>query len=124
MNARWLVLDAALVVIFAVIGRASHDESLGLAGVAHTSWPFLAGLALGWMALTLRGWPATSLWSGLLVWVSTVVGAMVLRAVSHQGTDPAFIVVATLVLCAFLVGWRLVLRLWARRAAAPTSSAS
>ena len=47
-----VVADAAVVVVFATIGRASHDEGLRLAGVWHTAWPFLVGtaLALAWAA--------------------------------------------------------------------------
>ena len=33
-----LVLDLVLVAVFAVIGRASHAESLDLAGIAMTAW--------------------------------------------------------------------------------------
>jgi hypothetical protein len=114
VSARWFALDAALVVVFATIGRASHEESLSLGGIAHTAWPFLISLALGWLGVTLRGWAVTSVWSGLVLWLTTVVGGMVLRAVSHQGTDPAFIVVATLFVGACLVGWRGVYRLTTR----------
>jgi len=35
------------VLAFVVIGRASHHAGETLAGVASTSWPFLAGLAAG-----------------------------------------------------------------------------
>ena len=38
-----LALDAALVVVFAVIGRSSHAEGLDVAGVWGTAWPFLVG---------------------------------------------------------------------------------
>ena len=46
-------------VVFATIGRASHDEGLRLAGVWHTAWPFLVGtaLALAWAA-SREGRPA------------------------------------------------------------------
>ena len=35
------------IVVFAVVGRANHDESTGAHGVWHTAWPFLLGAALG-----------------------------------------------------------------------------
>ena len=41
------VTDALTVLTFAAIGRASHDEALGLAGLAETAWPFLAALLVG-----------------------------------------------------------------------------
>ena len=39
------VVDAALVLVFALVGRASHGE--GLLGILTTWWPFLGGLAIG-----------------------------------------------------------------------------
>jgi hypothetical protein len=52
--------------------------------------------------------------------VVAVAAGMLLRRVTGAGTDPAFVVVATLVLGALLVGWRL---LWSllRRRSRPTS---
>lgn len=48
------VTDVVLVVIFCAIGRRSHAEGITLAGVAHTSWPFLTGTVAGW-ALSRAG---------------------------------------------------------------------
>ncbi|MFH8249204.1 DUF3054 domain-containing protein [Microbacterium sp. B2969] len=111
-----LAIDAVLVVVFAAIGRASHDESV-FPGLAITAWPFLAGLALGW--LLTRGWlaPTAPLRTGLPVWAVTLAGGMLLRAVSGQGVAIAFIIVAGMVLFAFLVGWRGIAALIARRRA-------
>ena len=102
-----LAIDAALVVVFAAIGRASHAEDL-LAGLATTAWPFLLALLIGWAAS--RAWrdPRAPLRTGLPVWIVTVSGGMLLRAVSGQGVQVAFIVVAAFVLLLLLVGWRLV----------------
>jgi hypothetical protein len=101
-----LAIDAALVVVFAAIGRASHAEDL--AGLATTAWPFLLALLIGWAAS--RAWrdPRAPLRTGLPVWIVTVSGGMLLRAVSGQGVQVAFIVVAASVLLILLVGWRLV----------------
>lgn len=108
------VLDIVLVVVFAVIGRASHDE--GPAGVLVTAWPFLVGLAVGW--LLTRAWlrPRNIVWTGIGVWIATVAGGMLLRLMSGQGIAVAFIIVATVVLGAALIGWRLVAILISRRA--------
>ncbi|MFC6235738.1 DUF3054 domain-containing protein, partial [Leucobacter soli] len=43
-------LDAALVLAFSVLGRRSHAEALTIAGIWETAWPFLAGLAISWLA--------------------------------------------------------------------------
>jgi hypothetical protein len=61
------VLDAALVVIFAAVGRASHDSDVWT-GLAITAWPFLAALVLGW--LIARAWraPRAVARTGLPVW--------------------------------------------------------
>ena len=106
-----LVLDAALVVVFAAIGRANHDRGvLGEAGLglASTAWPFLVALALGW--LVCLGWrrPLSIVRTAVPVWVVTVAGGMLLRAVSDQGTALPFVIVATVTLLVLLVGWRLV----------------
>ncbi|QCR39812.1 DUF3054 domain-containing protein [Microbacterium sp. SGAir0570] len=104
-----LLLDAVLVVAFAATGRASHDSDV-LAGLWHTSWPFLAGLLVAWVAV--RAWrsPTGIVPTGLVVWAVTVVGGMLLRALSGQGTALPFVVVATLTLLVLLIGWRLIAR--------------
>jgi len=45
-----------------------------------------------------------------------VAGGQVLRVISGQGTEAAFVVVSLLFLGLFLLGWRLAVRLVARRA--------
>jgi len=103
--------DVVLVVIFCAIGRRSHAEGITLAGVAHTSWPFLTGTVAGW-ALA-RGWrrPTALNPTGLVVWVSTVVIGMLLRKASAQGVAVSFVIVASTVTAVFLLGWRGVARL-------------
>ena len=102
-----LLVDLACVLVFAGIGRASHDESGGLAAVWTTAWPFLAGCGLGWLAS--RAWrsPLAMMPTGIAVWLSTVGAGMVLRALTGGGTAVSFVVVATVVLALFIVGWRL-----------------
>ena len=101
-----LVVDAVLVVVFAVVGRSSHAEGLDVAGVWGTAWPFLAGLGVGW--LTARAWRhPLAVWpTGVIVWAATLVVGMLLRLVTGQGTAVAFIVVAMLTLAVLLLGWR------------------
>ena len=108
-----LVLDVVLVIAFAALGRASHDSDV-LGGLWRTAWPFLAGLAVGW--LVTRAWraPAAPLRTGVGVWAATVIGGMLLRAASGQGIAVAFIIVATLALLLGLVGWRLIAAVVAR----------
>lgn len=100
-------LDLVLIVVFAVIGRASHGESLSAGGVALTGWPFLvAGLLGSLVATRLLG----SSWirEGIAVWLTTAVLGLLLRAVTGGGMAVAFVIVATTVLGLLLVGWRFV----------------
>ena len=108
-----LLLDAALVTVFAAIGRASHAEDI-LAGLWITAWPFLAALIAGWTVTLAWRAPAAPVRTGLPVWAITVAGGMLLRWVGGQGVQPAFVAVASLVLLALLVGWRVVAALVAR----------
>jgi hypothetical protein len=109
--------DALAVLVFAVIGRANHHESTGANGVWHTAWPFLLGAALGLAATAYARIPPTAIRSGVRVWVWTLVIGMVVRAATGAGTAIAFVIVAAIVLAAFLVGWRAALtwRTWRSR---------
>lgn len=118
-----LILDAVFVLVFAVIGRASHQEDAG--GFLLTAWPFLVALLLGHLLAALlparprRPW--SLLW-GVVVWVVTVVGGILLRLVSGDTAQVAFVIVATLTLGVLLVGWRVVAALLRRRAARSSST--
>ena len=111
------LVDLVLVVVFAAIGRASHDEGLGVAGLAQTAGPFVAGWLVGWALVALvpairvhpRGLPA-----GALVWVATVVVGMLVRHATGGGVQTSFVVVTTVVLAVFLLGWRAVAHLVTR----------
>ncbi|MFD3744762.1 DUF3054 domain-containing protein [Nocardia sp. NPDC058633] len=107
-------IDALLVIVFCAIGRRSHDEAV-LAGLLKTVWPFGAGLILGWVAAVFVArnarFDATALWpSGILIWATTLVGGMTLRAISGQGVAASFVIVASCVLALFLLGWRAAIR--------------
>ncbi|MDR6865531.1 hypothetical protein J2Y69_000113 [Microbacterium resistens] len=111
----WAVgADVVLVLVFAAIGRASHERGLSVLGVLETAWPFLVALAAGW--LVLRAWaaPAALLRTGLPLWAITVAGGMALRAVSGAGIAVPFIIVAAVTLLVFLLGWRAIVVLVAR----------
>jgi hypothetical protein len=105
-----IAADVCCVLAFVVIGRANHHAGESLPGVADTAWPFLAGLAAG--ELATRSWrrPLALLPTGAAVTAATVAGGQLLRVVSGQGTEAAFIVVSLLFLALFLLGWRLLAR--------------
>ncbi|MBT2495093.1 DUF3054 domain-containing protein [Microbacterium sp. ISL-59] len=114
-----VIVDIVLVLVFAAIGRASHDENP--AGFLLTAWPFLIALAIGHVLAALlparprRPWSV--LW-GTVVWVVTVAGGMLIRVLSGDTAEVPFIIVATIVLGVFLVGWRAITALLRRRRAA------
>ncbi len=126
-----LVIDVVLVIVFCAIGRRSHDEAV-TAGLLRTVWPFATGLLIGWLlALIVAGRvrvPARfdgggALWpTGVVVWLSTLIGGMVLRVISGQGTAFSFVVVATTALAVFLLGWRAIRLLITRRTQATGAS--
>lgn len=110
-----VALDICCVLVFVIIGRASHTKGETLAGIASTSWPFLAGLGIGWLAS--RAWlrPGGLVPAGVCVWLATVAFGMVLRVISGQGTALAFIIVALVFLGLVLLGWRALWRVLSGR---------
>ncbi|MBF4570613.1 DUF3054 domain-containing protein [Plantibacter sp. VKM Ac-2880] len=108
-------IDLLAVIVFVLIGRASHGE--GVLGILVTLWPFAVGLLVGHVLALVLGQRETRAvrWAGVIVWVSTVIVGMVLRAVSGQGVQLSFVIVTVLVLAVLLLGWRLVAWLIARR---------
>ena len=101
------LVDAALVLLFAAIGRDTHQRGESVFGLFDTAWPFLAGAAAGW--LLARAWRAPlAAWpTGVVIWVCTVAGGMLLRLSSGHTAALAFIVVALITLAVFLLGYRL-----------------
>jgi len=114
---RAVVLDAALIVVFVLVGRASHGEDLAPSAVLATAWPFLAGGLVGW--IVARAWrgPSRIVPTGLLVWGVTLVVGVVLRALSGEGVVVPFVVTTAIVLAVLLLGWRAVSALVVRRRA-------
>lgn len=104
-------VDVVAVLVFVAIGRSSHHHGETVAGLAGTAWPFLAGLAVGWMVA--RAWqrPLELVPTALIVWISCVAVGMVLRVVAGQGTAVAFIAVALGFLGLELLGWRMLARI-------------
>jgi Protein of unknown function (DUF3054) len=100
------VLDACCLVVFVTIGRRTHHDGDSLAGIWHTAWPFLAGLAIGLAASRYWRRPLALAPAGLAAWLGAAGAGMVIRVLAGQGTEAAFIAVATAFLALFLLGWR------------------
>ena len=122
-----LVVDLGFVVLFAAIGRLSHEEGVTPGGVLGVAWPFVVALLVGWVVARRRsGWPVRMPGSST-VWLVTAVLGLLLRVATGGGFAWSFGFVTVVVLGLFLVGWRCAvevvrfagegLRRWAGRAA-------
>ena len=95
------VVDVAFVLVFAAVGRASHQEGNAVVGALATAWPFLVGTGVGWalvratslVALSFeaqRGYsdprPKSSCFCQSSTWFLTPSG---LRMTTHRNTDSA-----------------------------------
>lgn len=102
-----IALDAVLVVVFSTFGRGAHSEGLGVTQVWGTAWPFLIGLAVGWLILLATRRAPAAVGSGVLLWLATLVVGMVIRGLG-DGRVPhwSFMVVAGVVTAVLLIGWR------------------
>jgi uncharacterized membrane protein (GlpM family) len=99
-------LDTFAVVLFVAVGRREHERDATIAGLIDTAAPFLVALGAAW--LVLRAWRRpTDVRTGLGIWAIVLSAGMVLRnVVFGDGTATSFVIVATLFLAVFIVGWR------------------
>lgn len=114
------LLDLAIVTVFVLIGKRSHEEGESIAGFLRVWWPFAAGLGL--TGVLSGAWWYPFAWPRVVaVWIGTVVVGMALR-ISIQGRDfrPSFVVVTTVFLGLGFFGWRVIARAVVSRRAAST----
>ena len=121
----YFLVDVVAVALFVVIGRRNHHETGNvLLGAVKIAAPFLIALVVGWgLACRVGRSVATADRDlltnrvGLVVWASTVILGLALRRIVFQrGIAIAFIIVATITLGVFLLGWRAVARAMTHRA--------
>ena len=104
------VADVLCIVIFVAIGRRNHDEGEAASGIFRVAAPFVIAAVVGWLASQAWKKPL-ELRTGVIIWLTTIILGMILRHfVFDDGTATAFIIVATVFLCAFLTGWRALVR--------------
>ena len=104
-----VAIDAALIVLFAALGRRTHDEGSAIRGTLVVAAPFLIGYAVAAAALRLDRAPFR-VTRGTLVWAGGILVGLILRgAAFDRGLAPAFVIVAIVTTGALLLGWRLVL---------------
>lgn len=99
----FLALDVVLIIVFAALGRDTHEHGLEPAGILITASPFLAACVAGWLVLGRR-WSPAALWpAGAALWLITVVAGLGIRALAGGGVAPSFALVTLCVLGAFLL---------------------
>ncbi len=111
----WALIDVVLILLFAFQGRSAHDSANTVVGVLDTAWPFLAGLAVGWLItrqwmnttgglpLAFQIWPAAIMLS-LVTWA---IG-LALRAATGDTNSGGFPLVSLGFILLMFVGWRVV----------------
>lgn len=114
---RWflvLLVDLLLILLFAALGRDTHQHGLSPTGIFVTASPFLIACVAGWSVS--RSWDTPhALWpAGVLVWLVTVIGGLALRGFFGGGLAASFQIVTLVVLGAFLLGHRAVLTVFDR----------
>jgi hypothetical protein len=120
---RAVVADVVAVLVFVLVGRTAHREGGAVSGFVVAAWPFLAGTALGWLAVAAlrragRRLPGRSTATGLVVLVGAAVGGWTLRRLLTRADTPvSFLLVATVFLALFLLGRRVAANLLRRRTA-------
>lgn len=103
-----IVSDLALVVVFVVIGRASHGQPLDLDGIQRTALPFLAGTLMAWIGFMLKRHSGLTRRNGVFLWAMTLVLGVLFRLLLGDSAEIGFVIVSALVLAVFLIGWRAV----------------
>jgi hypothetical protein len=105
--------DAAVIMLFAAIGRGSHAELDGLYGVISTSWPFLgawyvmAPIANCYGSEAVGTDPKAAATAATRGWVLATPVALILRGVAKGAVPPLpFVVVASVATGVLLIGWR------------------
>lgn len=100
------LIDLVAVLVFVGIGRRSHEEDAGLGNLLEIAAPFMLAVVAGWAILRLWQSP---LWSNRAIglWLITVaLGMLLRRTLFDRGTAVSFVIVTTIVLGVFLLGWR------------------
>jgi hypothetical protein len=115
--------DVAVLVIFVLIGRRTHHEDAGVDGFLRVLWPFVVGLAVGW--LVARAWRAPLDWRRAApLWLITVAVGITLRiVVEGRAFKGTFTIVALVFTGLTLLGWRAGVLLVRRRRVSTRSPA-
>lgn len=102
-----LVIDSVMIILFAILGIASHDGDLDLLSIGRVALPFL----LPYLVLAILIKPTRLIHNifptGVALWLATVVMGPVFRALFFGDTSALpFVLVTAGVLAVFLLGRR------------------
>ena len=103
-----VALDLTLIILFALIGRRTHDEGSALGGVLTIAAPFLIGYAVAAAIGRIDRAPRDPKRAGAVAILAVALGMALRGTVFDRGLAPAFVIVAFVTVTAFLVAWRLV----------------
>jgi hypothetical protein len=104
-----LAIDASLLLLFAAVGRRTHEDGSGTRDVLVTAAPFVLGWLAAALALGVLRAPLSPTLA-LRVWALALPLALLLRwTLFDRGVAASFAVVALAFTALTLVGWRLAL---------------
>jgi hypothetical protein len=104
-----IVIDVALLVAFAAIGRDTHDKGDSVGGTLAVAWPFVAEWLL--VAVPTGTLARIAPRRAALAWLGAWPIALVLRALTGRGDAIGFAIVLLVLPLIALTGWRAAARL-------------
>lgn len=110
----WVIVDVAIIILFAVIGRDSHGFGSDTTETIRIATPFLMAYAV--TVLASKAWHTPlRLSTGLVLAASTFgIGMLLRRFVFDDGTAVAFVLVTGAWLIGLMFAWRLGAHGWVR----------
>ncbi|MCT1683974.1 DUF3054 domain-containing protein [Corynebacterium appendicis] len=109
-----IALDTLSIAVFALLARIAHQTEempLNLTGWLSTLWPFLVGVALAWVIVTLAR-KGEGKGNGVFIWLITVATGLIIWGIRNQQLPHwSFIVVASVMSALLMLGWRGIARL-------------
>ncbi len=110
-----LAIDVAMIIVFAAMGRATHEGGTPIGGTLRVAAPFIIGYLIA-AALTRLDLRPYSLLAAARAWLPGIVlGMLIRRFVFDRGTATAFVIVAFISTAVLIIGWRLLARPRLRR---------
>ncbi|UYM04993.1 DUF3054 domain-containing protein [Solicola gregarius] len=108
LDLRAVAFDVLAVLVFVGVGRMQHDggDAFAVGGVLRTLWPFLGGLLIAVVVVSVGSARYAAVVTGVAVVVLTAGCGLALRYASGQGIAVSFAIVTVVVLAVLMLGWR------------------